>query len=77
MYYPVCTIIDLAATSKYSRGEKSLIFLVSRSFTQNITDFCPRLYVSINIYDAHRMILVQSHSLELEFKMLFLDSRIF
>ena len=29
----------------YSRGEKSVIFLVSRSLIQNITDFSPRLYL--------------------------------
>ena len=27
-----------------SHGQKSVIFLVSRSLTQNITDFCPLLY---------------------------------
>ena len=35
---------------KYSCGPKSIIFLVSRSLTQNITDFCPRLYIVTHMY---------------------------
>ena len=44
----------------YSHGEKSVVFLVSRSFTQNTTDFSPPTTVSENLNIIHVVILIIS-----------------